>query len=381
MSLIEVEAAVGVTDLRAAEEQFHVLFLHSPIGMALVALDGHFLSANQALCSLTGYTEKQLRSLRFQDITHPDDLAMDLAAVNALLNGDTVSYDLEKRYLRPDGNEVWIHLTAGVVRSATGVPTHFVAQVQDITEQIQREQTLRTLSEDLEKTNAALMRSNKDLAEFAAMVAHDLKSPLQSFYLHIDQLADTRLTDEQSALSRQLIDSAEWMAELVDRVLDYCRVDRELEMKAVDANGVVRQAITNLRAEIDAVNATIQVGDLPVVFGSDIQLEQLFQNLFSNGLKWNQPGISPTVSVSATTNEDGWEFSVIDNGVGIPPENRGEVFEMFSRVRGRHAAGHGIGLATCRKIVERHGGQIWVDNSYSTGACIRFTLSNHATAH
>jgi light-regulated signal transduction histidine kinase (bacteriophytochrome) len=143
----------------------------------------------------------------------------------------------------------------------------------------------------------------------------------------------------------------------------------------VDCNEVVAEVMAMLVDEIKISDADIVIGELPVVTGDRVQLRHLFLNLIGNALKFSRPGVSPLVEVDATRDEDGWIFNVSDNGIGIEPESRERIFKMFQRLHGVDAfPGTGIGLAICRRVVDNHGGNIWVDGAVAGGASFKVQL-------
>lgn len=232
------------------------------------------------------------------------------------------------------------------------------------------------LRDSTERLQAAweLARSNADLAAFAHVVAHDLKAPLTSILGNAEILTDT-VSDE--ADRRRLVAihrGADRMANLIDGVLTYSRGTAHTGTALpVDPLPVVRDVV----ADLDAA-ATVQiVGTFPPVSVEPVQLRQLLQNLIANALKFGRPDLASQVQVTATTNGPMVEIVVADNGVGIPPTARPQVFALFNRLTATaDRPGSGIGLTTCARIVERYGGRIWVEDSPLGGAAIHLTLTS-----
>jgi light-regulated signal transduction histidine kinase (bacteriophytochrome) len=172
------------------------------------------------------------------------------------------------------------------------------------------------------------------------------------------------------------VDGARRMQELINDLLTYSRVGtRPLALDTVDSNQLVDQVVSDLAAAIQDSNGSVICDNLPVVRGDPTQLRQLFQNLIANGMKFHRPDEPPRVRVSATQEHGMWAFSVSDNGIGIEPQYLERIFSLFQRLHTRaEYPGTGIGLAICKKIVERHGGQIHVDSTPGSGTTFRFTL-------
>jgi signal transduction histidine kinase len=225
---------------------------------------------------------------------------------------------------------------------------------------------------------ADLERSNAELEQFAYVASHDLNEPLRMIASYL-KLLERRYGDELGDDGKQFIDysieGAERMRTLIDDLLAYSRVGSSSgPLKPVDLGKTVDLTLRALASSVDEAGAEVEVGELPVVRGEETQLGRLFQNLLSNAIKFRD-GRPPHVEVAAERNNGEWVFTIADNGIGIPAEQADRVFEMFGRLHTRDAyEGNGIGLATCRRIVERHGGRIWVEPTEGGGSTFRFTI-------
>ena len=225
---------------------------------------------------------------------------------------------------------------------------------------------------------AELERSNSELEQFAYVASHDLSEPLRMIASYLNVL-DRRYGDQMGPDGRQLLDysvgGAARMRALIDDLLAYSRVGRGMAVHSpVDVRETVDETLRALATAVEEADAAIEVGDLPVVEGNPTELSRLFQNLIANAIKFRNSA-PPHVAVAAEREDGEWVFTVRDNGIGIPDEQRDHVFEMFGRLHTRDAyEGNGIGLATCRKIVEGHGGRIWVEPAPAGGSAFRFTI-------
>jgi light-regulated signal transduction histidine kinase (bacteriophytochrome) len=232
--------------------------------------------------------------------------------------------------------------------------------------------------EQLQKTMAELERSNKELQQFAAVASHDMHAPLRRLAT-LSQLIQGQCRDQVNPAICELLgfieSSVEHMQELIDDLLTHSRVgasDKPLE--PVDCNSVVKKALSNLDHAIREGNVEVHVGELPTVVASRVEMLQLFQNLIGNAVKYRSQG-NPRIELRADPHEDQWLFRVKDNGIGIPAKDREKVFETFKRLHGdEEYPGTGIGLATCKKIVERLNGMIWVETQKGQGCEFLFTL-------
>ena len=222
-------------------------------------------------------------------------------------------------------------------------------------------------------------RSNRDLEQFAYVASHELSEPLRTVSSFVALLADRydgRLGDDADEFIRHAVDGTQRMQRLIGDLLQYARVGRaELVPRAVDLDDVVRESLASLHGALEESGAEVEVGPLPVVHGDRAQLGQVFQNLLSNALKFSD-GLPPRVRVTAQRAGAAWELAVVDDGIGVDAAARERIFEMFQRLNSRDAYdGTGIGLAISRRIVERHGGRIWVEPAPDgAGSAFRFTL-------
>ncbi len=251
----------------------------------------------------------------------------------------------------------------------------------NITAQRRAERQLANLADELRQSNAELARSNSDLEQFAYAASHDLQEPLRMVASFTKLLKDRytgRLDADADEFIGFAIDGATRMQALINDLLTYSRVNKPGQPldADVDCGQVVADAVANLQAAIFESDAVVTCGQLPKVRGDHGQLVMLLQNLIGNAIKFRkeQP---PRVHIDCEPSERGWQFSVEDNGIGIDPKHAGRIFTIFQRLhaRGKYP-GTGIGLALCKRIVDRHGGRIWVEPRTQGGSVFYFTLAD-----
>jgi len=243
------------------------------------------------------------------------------------------------------------------------------------------ERTIRENENRLRALTGELSASNSQLEKFAYVASHDLQEPLRTMSVYLQllnrQIAD-RLQPNEKDYIREALDSARRMREMISGVLSYARLgSQKLVPREVDVNEVLREALNNLRAAIEESHAQVSCGHLPHKLKCDpTQIAQLFQNLLGNALKYRRQGATPAIAIEAISVDQQWQFSVKDNGIGFSPESSKKIFEAFQRLHGVSGqySGAGIGLATCKQIVERHGGRVWAEGVPNVGAVFFFTI-------
>ena len=370
--------------IRESEEKFRGIFENSPIGKAMIDLEGK-MQVNSAFCILLGYTQEEFKALRWQDFTHPDDIADTAAMLESLLSGKINSGRHEKRYIHKNGSILWVDATIFLHRDPDGKPKYFIKSFIEITQKRNMEEALRRNIDDLQKTELQLTRtlqnlelSNKELEQFAYVASHDLQEPLRMVSSYTQLLAKkyfNALDADALDYIKFAVDGAVRMQLLINDLLDYSRITKQNHsLESVSSSMVLGLAIVNLRKKIEESHAVITNDRLPNVISNASQLVHVFQNLIDNAIKYNDSGI-PLLHISATLLEDEYCFSFTDNGIGINEEYKERIFEIFERLHSAQAyPGTGIGLAICKKIVEKHGGKIWVKPNTQKGATFYFTL-------
>ena len=229
------------------------------------------------------------------------------------------------------------------------------------------------------KSNQELARSNAELEQFAYVASHDLQAPLATIASYA-QLLEKRYKDQLDSKASKFIDNivhgCTRMQTLIDDLLEYSRVGRSRKpFQLTDCNHAVEQALANLQGAIRETQAVITYSELPAVMGDISQLVQLFQNLVGNSIKYRHDA-PPVVHITACKQEKDWLFSVSDNGIGIATQHQARIFQIFQRLHTqKEYSGTGIGLAICQKIVERHGGYIWVESQPGQGSTFYFTVA------
>jgi PAS domain S-box-containing protein len=363
--------------LRKTEDFSRVMATH-------VGLDGRWLKVPSSLCKLLGYTKEELLGQEFRSVTHPEDFLAVWSQCQHLIRGEIKSFDLEKRYIRKDGEVVWVDLSCSIVQDDGEIPLHFLTYIRDITGRKKLEDTLRKYSQELEhrvkERTLALEQSNQDLEEFAYLASHDLQEPLRKITTFSDRLRekDHSLNDEASEYLERMQKAAYRMANYINDLLEYSRATRQPKhYLAISLNKIACQVLDDLSNQIKMNHATVNLEELPTLEVNPVHFPKLIQNLISNAIKYHREGVDPIVTLSSSFCEKTkqWIIKVSDNGIGIEERYFSRIFKPFERLHGKSDfEGSGIGLAICDKIVNRHHGAITVQSKPGQGTTFIVTL-------
>jgi PAS domain S-box-containing protein len=356
--------------LRESEERFKMLFDNAPDAYCIRTPEGTFVDINKAAEQLAGISRKDIIGQTVKDLGvlsgEQSERAIDLQ-VN--LGEQRFNQPYEFVLNRVDGTQITIEQRTFPV-SIRGQTTLFTI-AQDITQRKHAEA-------EMERRAQELARSNKELQTFAYVASHDLQEPLRMVSSYVQLLARRykgRLDADADDFISYAVDGANRMQTMINDLLSYSRVGtRGKPLEPTDSLAVVSRAMANLQKAIEDNGAVVTTEPLPTVMADAEQLVQVFQNLIGNAIKFHGSG-PPRVHISAERRPDEWLFSVRDNGIGIDPQYHERIFVMFQRLHSRDEYdGTGIGLAICKKIVDRHGGCIRVESEVGHGATFLFTI-------
>ena len=361
--------------LRESESRFRQTFELAASGISHVK-DGRFIRVNKSLCEILGTSEKELLGKTVKEVSHPDDRNVTDAERARIRTGEIEQARFEKRYVRgDDGSVVWADIAIALVRDVFGTPLYEIAVFDDITERKQAEAALNAAHEELK-------RSNAELEQFAYVASHDLQEPLRmvaSYTQLLGRRYDAKFDADGREFMSYIVDGATRMKQLIEDLLAYSRVGTKgQDFRPVAVEGALRKALFNLRVSIEEAGAVVTYDPLPTVVGDEAQVVQLLQNLIGNALKFRSASV-PRIHVGITEGADESTFEVRDNGIGIEPQYYERIFMVFQRLHNKgEYPGTGIGLAICKKVVERHGGRIWVESrpppGPNQGSSFYFTL-------
>lgn len=383
----------GEEELRRERSRLQAILDNAFVLIWVKDLEGRTVLANKAVFETLRVPPPEEFIGRSVFDTLPRELAQslrnsDLAAIQA--DGPVTA---EAIFMHRDGRRhTYLAVTFPIRDLATRELTGVCGIATDITEvkaaeaEVKRlnaelDERVRRRTAQLEHANEALVKSNIELQRFAYVASHDLQTPLRSivsFSQILQSNLEGNLNEKNQALLGQIIEATHRMHLLVRDLLSYSRVDSQAKpLEPVDFGEVLQTLLQTLKHFIEETGAEITHGDLPVVWGDRGQLTQVLQNLIENGIKYHGTE-TPRIHIQAERQGGAWLFSVRDNRIGIAPRHFDKIFEIFKRLHSQRAyPGTGIGLAICRRIVERHGGRIWVESEPGRGSIFHFTLPDN----
>ncbi len=352
--------------LSEQKKQLDIIVENSPLGIALT-VDGYILKVNKAFESLLGYSEQELKQMHVRDISTPEDKEGSIALLQQMNRGEIDNFAVVKTYTRKDGTSLLAKTQVSAVRNGKGKQDYQVALIEDITAQKQLELQKEKLLQELEA-------SNQGLQEYAHIVSHDLKSPLRS----INALASWLMEDYKDVLDenglfnlRQMQEKVESMDRLITGILKYSSITSDnQERTSVDLNEVIKdiEEIIFIPEHVE-----IQITDtLPTLLADRTKVHQLFQNLMSNAVVHIERE-KGTVKIGVKELANHWQFSIADNGVGIPKQYHERIFKIFQSA-GTKERSTGIGLSIVKKIIDLYEGKIWLESTVGEGTTFYFTL-------
>lgn len=353
--------AMDISDLKKAQQRFETFFSMISDIFCIADIEGYFRLINPAARTILGYSEEELLATPFMALVHPADREKTRKVIAEQLERGYAVLNFQNRYLCKDGSVRWLEWTSHPVPDE-GIT---FAVARDCTERL--------------KTQAELERSNAELERFAYVASHDLQEPLRAiagFLQLLQRRYSTRLDETGHHYIQRSVNAAKRLQQLIHDLLRLSTVHSQGEAFArTDMNQILQKTLEALESTLQTANARITAAPLPWAPVDGSQIQSLFQNLIQNAVKYAGKA-PPIIRIGGEEREADYRFYVTDNGIGIDPRHHERIFEVFKRLHSqKRYPGTGVGLALCKKIVERHGGDIWVESQAGQGATFHFTLA------
>ena len=367
------ELEQSINAIKEGEEQIQSIFNYAPDAVIVINDQGLIVRWNPKAEAIFGWTAGEVVGRPLHEVIIPERFREGhkngLKRFMQTKEGAYLNKPLELPALRKDQSE----FAAGLNISPTVLKGKyfFIGFVTDITYRKRSEVLIQEKSDEL-------LRSNKELEQFAYVASHDLQEPLRIITGYVQLLEKKykgRLDSDADEFIHFIVDATARMYALINDLLTYSRVGSQgKEFRNVNCNSVVKAALENLKATVEEKKAKITIDNLPEIYADEMQMIQVFQNVIGNGIKFTKDRI-PEIKISVQDKKTHWQFSVSDNGIGIQKEYLEKVFVIFQRLHTiAEYPGTGIGLAICKKIVERHGGKIWAESEFGKGSTFYFTI-------
>lgn len=380
--------------LQKAEQRFRSLLEAAPDAMVICHENGEIILVNSRAEDLFRYHRSELLGCEIRLLV-PEFIAARPILDSRLMDEDSSPEPVEFEAMRRDHDAFPVEISLSPLQADEG-PLLILA-IRDITERkrgeherAEAEGKVRELNAYLEELNAhleervferteELVRSNDELAQFASVASHDLREPLRTVSLYtqlLEKECGQSVGEDGRAYMRHIIENSERMENLVRDLLDFSQLDARASdhFASLSSEEALQAALKNLTVQMEKSSAAVTHDQLPEIDGDALQVSRLFQNLILNSIKYRQPGVTPRIHISAVRHGGECTFAVRDNGIGIDPQYLEGIFGIFKRLHGHENPGSGIGLAICKKIVDAHGGRIWIDSVPGKGATVSFTL-------
>jgi PAS domain S-box-containing protein len=355
-------------ELRQSEIWFRSIFDNAAVGIVLLDKNQKSFKFNQFFQEITGLTETNLIETGMDSIIHPDDL-FEPKEFKQMIELD-VPPNVEQRIKTKTGDYIWMRCSFSQMK--VNEQQHTICMFIDIT-------TQKLADEKLKENSKQLVSHNEALEEFSYVISHDLQEPLRmitSFSQIIQKRYLSKFEDEQAGSDfAYVIDGAKRMSNLIKDMLEYSRWSaKALPVEKVDTRAVLAETLQNLTITLSNGHAEVVSDDMPTIHANRLMVTQVFQNLISNAVRYAHPDRNPIVEIKVEVRPFDVLFSIKDNGLGFEEQHADRIFGIFQRLHPEKSSGTGMGLAICKRIIEKQGGRIWAESVLHVGSTFHFSL-------
>ena len=355
-------------ELKQREAWFRNIFDNAPVGIVLYDEHHHPFKYNKFILELLGYNEDELSQIGIQNLVNPDDVITKDEFFN--LKNDDKPHFFEQRLHTKGGKQLWVRIK--IAKMVIDEKNFTITMFNDITVE-------KNIDIQLRESSQLLKSQNEALEEFSYVISHDLQEPLRmitSFSQIIQNRYILKLNNEQANTDFAfVIDGAKRMSNLIKDMLEYSRwTSKSLPVERVDTREVLAETLQNLTYRLSSSQAEILTDDLPIIFTNKLMLGQVFQNLIGNAVRYRHPDRLPLISIKVEKRLFDIQFAIKDNGLGFEEKYKDRIFGIFQRLYPDKGSGTGMGLAICKRIIEKQGGTIWAESTLGEGSTFFFTL-------
>lgn len=368
------EKKLSEENLRQSEERYHKMIAEiQDYAILLIDTAGRIENWNKGAERIKGYTAAEVIGRNFRIFYPPQDVAAgkpDRLLAKAAREGRAQE---DGWRVRKGGARFWASVTITALHDAAGKVVGFSKVTRDLTE-VKKAEAMQLHVQKMEARN-------DELEQLTYITSHDLQEPLRNIASFIDIFVEdygAKIDQEGNKLLQYVRSATTRMSQLINGLLDYGRLGRHAELTEIDTHSLAQAVLTDFNTLLTETGGTVVLGELPKIKGYETEFRLLLQNLLSNALKFRRPGVPPVIEIGAEPFNGNWKFAVKDNGIGIEPKYRDRIFLIFQRLHTREQVeGSGIGLAHCKRIVDLHHGDIWVNSEPGEGSTFYFTINTN----
>lgn len=359
-------------ELRDLKSMFQLVIDTIPASVFWKDKELKFLGANKLFLKDIGFDNNMtIEGMTDFDIPARQGEANYLKKVDTkIIDQNEAEFGIIEPQTRANGKISWLETNKVPITNNEGNAIGVLGTYQDITPRILHE--LAT-----EESNRKLRIKNKELEQFAYMASHDLQEPLNTiigFSQLLNQFALEQMDENSKMYIKYILTATERMKDLIKGVLDYSRINAELEVSKINTSKMLEEVLSSMEHLIQENNAKITIKELPNFKGYEKIIPLLFQNLIGNAIKFKKENTIPEITISGSEQDNFWQFEIEDNGIGIEEEHKNKIFQIFQRLHGKEFKGSGIGLSHCKKVIELHNGEIWIRSNKFGGSTFCFTI-------